>query len=299
MRKLGSILLQRLRGRGGPGGVDIIVPVYGAREETLACLESVLRHARGDWRLLIIDDASPDPELVGALRRRIARQRHVTLHCAPENRGFVASANHGMRRALAAGRDVLLLNSDTIVTTEFVARLRNAAHACPETGIVTPFTNNGTICSIPRFLEDNPLPAGLSVDEFAALVHEVSPCARPELVTAVGFCMYIRHEVLAQVGFFDAETFGTGYGEENDFCERAKAAGWRIRLCDDLFVYHAGAASFGDTRTAQQQRHGELIDKLHPNYHRDVQAFIQTNPLAAWHAEIQSALRTRGIDGEA
>ncbi|MFP6664023.1 MAG: glycosyltransferase [Deltaproteobacteria bacterium] len=301
LRILGNLLpqrLQRLLARGGPGGVDIIVPVYGAREKTLACLESVFQHARGDWRLLIIDDASPDPELVPALRRRIARQRRVTLHCARENRGFVASANHGMRRAAAARRDVLLLNSDTLVTAEFVARLRGAAHTCPETGIVTPFTNNGTICSVPRFVENNPLPTGISLDEFAALVHEVSPCTRPELVTAVGFCMYIRHEVLAQIGFFDAETFGTGYGEENDFCERAKAVGWRIRLCDDLFIYHSGAASFGDSRTAQQQRHAERIDKLHPHYHRDVQAFIQANPLAAWHARIQDALRARGIHGK-
>jgi GT2 family glycosyltransferase len=294
LRRLGS-LLQRLLGGARPGGVDIIVPVYGAREETIACLESVLRHARGDWRLLVIDDASRDPELVPALRRLASRQARVTLHCAPENRGFVASANHGMRRAAEAGRDALLLNSDTIVTADFVARLRDAAHTCPQTGIVTPFTNNGTICSVPRFVEDNPLPAGLSIDAFAALIKEVSPCARPDLVTAVGFCMYIRREVFARIGFFDADTFGTGYGEENDFSERAKAAGWRIRLCDDLFIYHAGAASFGEAGAAQQQRHGDLIDKLHPDYHRDVQAFIQANPLAELHTGIQDGLRARGI----
>ena len=66
-----------------------------------------------------------------------------------------------------------------------------------------------------------------------------------ELPTTVGFCMYIRRAALADVGLFDAETFGRGYGEENDFCLRASARGWRHLLACDTFVYHEGAVSFG------------------------------------------------------
>ena len=290
-------LWQRLRGRTAPGshGVDIVIPIYGAREETCDCIESVLRHARGDWRLLLVDDASPDPELVPRLREFAATDPRITLHCRPSNRGFVVSANHGMQRALAAGRDVLLLNSDTVVTRDFLQRLRAASRHTRTTGIITPLTNNGTICSIPRFMEENRLPAGISIDAFADAVEAADQRERPELVTAVGFCMYIRVEVLREVGLFRAELFGAGYGEENDLCERAKAAGFEIRLCDDLFIYHAGSASFGDEANERREAHNRLIGEIHPDYHADVQRFIRDNPLAEMHAAIRTSLVQRGI----
>ena len=58
--------------------------------------------------------------------------------------------------------------------------------------------------------------------------------------------MYIRRKALDEVGPFDAERFTFGYGEENDFCLRATALGWRHRLACDTFVYHKGSVSFGD-----------------------------------------------------
>ena len=73
----------------------------------MACVESVLRHARGDWRLVIVDDASRDPELVAWLDRVAREQDRVVLLRNSENRGFVGSANRGF--AHAAGRDVVLL----------------------------------------------------------------------------------------------------------------------------------------------------------------------------------------------
>ena len=57
--------------------------------------------------------------------------------------------------------------------------------------------------------------------------------------------MYIRRAALADVGLFDADAFGRGYGEENDFCLRASARGWRHLLACDTFVYHEGTVSFG------------------------------------------------------
>src|SRR5262249_36159481 len=139
------------------------------------------------------------------------------------------------------GRDVLLLNSDTIVTEGFLERLRTCAYQDYTSAIVCPFTNNGTICSIPTWLKDNPVPA--DIDGYGQFIAEVSLRRCPELVTAVGFCMYIRADVLERVGVFDEENFGRGFGEENDYCERAKQAGYVIRLCDDLFVAHTGKAS--------------------------------------------------------
>ena len=61
-----------------------------------------------------------------------------------------------------------------------------------------------------------------------------------ELPTAVGSCMAIRRACLDEVGGFDADRFGRGYGEENDFCRRASAADWRHVAATDLFVWHRG-----------------------------------------------------------
>ena len=56
--------------------------------------------------------------------------------------------------------------------------------------------------------------------------------------------MYIRRDCLNDVSLFDADRFGRGY-EENDFCLRASAQGWRHLLACDTFVFHSGEVSFG------------------------------------------------------
>lgn len=272
-------------------GIDVVVPIYDAREHVVACIESVLRHARGDWRLVLVDDASRDPELIAWLDR-IARRRRVVLLRHSENCGFVASANRGFEHA--RGRDVVLLNSDTVVTAGFLGRLAACAYATPDTGLVSPFTNNGTICSLPRFAVPNPIPPELGADGMAELVRRASRRLRPELVTAVGFCMYVRSEVLERVGGFDEASFGRGYGEENDLSLRARAAGFRIRLCDDLFIAHAGNASFGAESAAGEHRGNATMQRLHPGYHEEVQRFLREDPLAAAREPILRALAALG-----
>jgi GT2 family glycosyltransferase/glycosyltransferase involved in cell wall biosynthesis len=201
-----------------------------------------------------------------------------------KNLGFVATANRGMRNA--AGRDVLLLNSDTEVFAGYLDQLRDAAYVDAETGIVTPFSNNATIFSIPEF-GDNPLPAGHSAESAARVVTNVSRKVRPEMPTAVGFCMYIRAEVLEKVGYFDEETFGRGFGEENDLCQRARKAGIKIRLCDDAFVWHKGKASFGHDGRELERKNELLLQKKHPDYAPTIAHFCRTNPLARLHRELK------------
>lgn len=269
-------------------GVDVVVPVFEARAHVQACLDSVARHARGDVRIVVVDDASRDLELVADLDRRAARSKQLCLLRNERNGGFVVSANRGLRHA--QGRDVVLLNSDTVVTHGFVEKLRACAYADGAIGIVSPLTNNGTVCSVPRFMEENEIPFGLDADQFAVLVERASRRRRPDLVTGVGFCMYVPDAVIAKVGVLDEQNFPRGYGEENDYCERAKAAGFRVRLCDDLFVEHAGRASFGAETDERQEAHNDVMGRLYPRYHRDVQDFIRTNPLAPVHQDLQREL---------
>jgi glycosyltransferase involved in cell wall biosynthesis len=167
------------------------------------------------------------------------------------------------------------------------------AYASPATGIVTALSNNATICSVPKFCEANELPTGLSGDGFAALVSDVSERAYPELPTGVGFCLLIKRAVLDRVGLFRQELFGRGYGEENDLCMRARAAGYRVRLSDDVFVFHAGHASFSDETAALCEAHEKILRREHPSYGYEVTRFIETNPLADVHRRINFALARR------
>jgi GT2 family glycosyltransferase/glycosyltransferase involved in cell wall biosynthesis len=262
--------------------VDVVVPVYNARELTRRCLESVLRHGTGDFRLVVVDDASTEPGLRDDLEALAADSR-VFLLRNEENCGFVKTANRGMR--LAQGRDILVLNSDTEVFAGFLDRLRDAATADDAGGIVTPFSNNATIFSVPSF-GDHPIPEGHTGESMAAMIAAISRRLRPEMPTAVGFCMYLRSDVVSRVGLFDEVSFGRGFGEENDLCERAIAAGFKVRLCDDVFVWHKGKASFGVEGRALEHRNTQVIRQMHPRYEPAVARFCRTNPIAPLHREI-------------
>lgn len=256
--------------------IDLIIPVYNAFEYLKACVESIHRNAGEQaYRLILIDDCSTDERIAPYLDS--LESRDIVVLRNETNRGFVHSANRGMQ---ASENDVVLLNSDTEVTPHWLERLTACACHDPRIATATPFTNAGTICSVPLFCQDNALPEGLTADTYAALIGRVSLRAYPEIPTGVGFCMYIRRAALKQIGLFDEETFGKGYGEENDFCYRALRAGYRHVLCDDVFVYHKGSASFGNAqRQAQVQKNLDVLAKRYPEEKYRTDLFCRMQPL--------------------
>jgi GT2 family glycosyltransferase/glycosyltransferase involved in cell wall biosynthesis len=258
--------------------VDVIVPIYAGRAQTLACLASVFEATnRTCFSLVVVDDRGPDPQLRADLSR-LARQGLFELVVQPENRGFVAAINAGMR--LHGDRDVIWLNADTEVGGDWIDRLRRAAHSAPDIATVTPLTNNGTICSYPRFDTDNcePLELGWAeLDRIAARVNAGRTVVAP---TCVGFATYVRRDALEAVGTLDEAAFGRGYGEENDFSQRAIAAGWRNLIAGDVFVHHLGQTSFGDEKAERVAAAMRMVERRHPGYGRAVGQFIAADPAA-------------------
>lgn len=271
--------------------VEIIVPVYGNLPLVRRCLQSVLASAgAAHWHLTVLDDASPDAETRAWLGEWAQAHPEHTVLLGATNVGFVATVNRGMR--LAGRRDVVLLNSDTEVAGDWLDRLRAAAHGAERVASVTPFSNNATICSLPRFCEDNPLPAGHNTASVHDAVSRLLHGRTVDIPTAVGFCMYIRRDCLDEIGEFDAQHFGLGYGEENDFCMRAGARGWRHLHALDVFVYHQGGASFSERRFALQQNALKALLALHPDYEDRVRAFVAQDP-AKPHRE--AVVQTLGL----
>ncbi len=270
--------------------VDIILPVYNSVDLLKGCLESVAACTDLTFdNLIIVDDGSTDERVKEVLGGLDGNGRNVTVLVNDENIGFVRSVNRGMR--MSESNDVIILNSDTIVTENWVDKLQRAAYSMPDVATVTPFSNNATICSIPRFLENNQIPEGFDIRSFGRFIEDISLRYYPEIPTGIGFCMYIRRSVLQEVGLFDEEVFGRGYGEENDFCMRAMKRGYRNILDDTTFIYHKGGESFSvPEKTRLEQKGVEIVDSIHPEYLPMVYRFINENPLKPIHDYINLRL---------
>lgn len=273
--------------------VDVIVPVYKGYDETLECLHSVIRaQQRGGvpMELVVINDHSPDNALTTELRC-LESKLGFTLLENKKNLGFVATVNRGMR--LHPDRDVVLLNSDTLVPSGWLDGLRRAAYVDHHTGTVTPLSNRATIFSLPRTCEDNDMPLGLSVQELHALCAERNAGVRVDVPTAMGFCMYIRREALEQVGLFDEERWAKGYAEENDFSIRAAGLGWRHVAACDVFVQHHGSVSFEGDKAPRVAENLAKLNGLYPDYPVRVQRFIEQDPIAIARGRIHMPLLAR------
>lgn len=256
--------------------IDIVVPVYNAPGDVRVCVASVLAHLRSDVRLVLIDDASPDPRIAECFAE-FEREAHaqIVLLRNDVNLGFTGTANRGMQLSRA---DVVLLNSDTIVSAGWLDAIMHCAATDPRIGTITPFSNNAEICSFPDFCNDNPWPAGADPEPVRAAVSAAAVPTYPDLPTGVGFCMYVRRALLDQVGVFDM-AFGLGYGEENDLCLRAAKAGWRNVLADNAFVVHTGGRSFAGQKSELGVRNMALLLDRHPHYLDMVRDYIAADPL--------------------
>lgn len=267
--------------------IDVIIPVYKGRVETLRCLYSVLTATtQVTFELIVINDASPDDVLTADLQR-LAAKGLFTLLSNESNKGFVYTVNRGM--AVHLTRDVVLLNADTEVYDGWLDRLAQAAARNPRTGSITPLSNNATICSYPEFLHDNPYPLEISYAELAALTATVNAGIEVETPTGVGFCLYIKRACLEAVGMFDEKTFGKGYGEENDFCQQAIKKGWRNIIIADVFVRHLGAASFQGEKAKRVQAALKILIKRYPFYQKEINAFIDADPLKTARCQLDAA----------
>ncbi len=291
--------------------VVVIVPVYKGRGETLRALHACLSQPQATpFTLLAVNDRSPDPELTADLARLAGRGLfHLVEN--ERNLGFVRSVNRAL--GLRQGRAVVLLNSDAQVFGDWLDRL--VAHAEPEAepgaapraepgaglrvGSVTPLSNNATICSYPRFNANNTMPLEIDRADLDRMAAQVNRGHAVPVPTGVGFCMYMTAAALDAVGTLDAEAFGKGYGEENDWCLRAIKAGFVNLLAEDVFVYHAGQISFGlDEGGEYVQGQAALLAK-HPDYPARVGQFVQADPGRRGRARLDRARLARHFAGRA
>lgn len=262
--------------RGGIRPVDIVVPVYNGYEDLRACLESLRKYTDLSLhRLILIDDRSPDERIRPWLESQ-GKVPGIKVIFNEKNKGFSANVNTGLA---CSDRDTILLNSDTRVTEGWVEKLQRCAYSSVRIATVTPLSNAATLASVPEFLRDNTLPEGFTVEEYGELVGRVSLRTYPRITVGVGFCLYVKDEAYRAAGKFDEATFGRGYGEENDFCNRLGMLGYIHVLCDDTFIYHRGTASF-DTEEKRKlcEEHDRILRSRYPAQMEENDAYCRENP---------------------
>lgn len=252
----------------GTRKVVVVVPVYNAATLVERCLDALLAHNVGDTRIVAIDDASTDP-LIAPLLARFTAHAGTTVLRNECNRGFTATANRGIAEAGRA--DVVLLNADTEVGPNWLTGLRRAAYAGDDIASATAVSDNAGAFSVPELERENPPPPCWSTEQAARSLWQQAGLAYPQLPTGNGFCMYLRRDALDAVGVLDEAAFPQGYGEENDWCQRAAQRGLRHLIAGNVFVRHARSASFGDERRVTLGRAGmAVLRERWPRYEADV-----------------------------
>jgi GT2 family glycosyltransferase len=238
--KNNRITLQRDR------AVDVIICVHNAFEHVRPCLDSVLKTLGNRHRLIVIDDASD--EITGNYLSNL-RSPQLCVHRNAKRQGYTKSANIGLR--LSRADFVILLNSDCLVTQNWIEKLCDAVYSRDGAGIVGPMSSAASYQSIPNIRSTvmqtatNDLPPNMSVQELDLWCETwTKGWVMPQVPLVHGFCFGIRRMVMDRIGLFDERLFGDGFGEEDDYCLRASDAGFGLLVATHTYIFHAKTKSY-------------------------------------------------------
>jgi len=252
---------------------DLVQSVY---ESLLDCSEELNALA---VCVIAINDSPEDLRLTSELEKYSARLRAscpVEILTPDTNLGFIGATNLGLAHALETGADAILLNSDTKVFPGSLSELCRVAEIDPMIGFVSPRSNNATICSLPQGEEFRHRDPAQSYRAFRSISWRLPRFQYAP--TAVGFCLLIKHVILAELGLLDP-VYGLGYNEENDLIMRANRVGFRAVIANHSFVYHQGEASFSATSVSKKIVEDENALKLterYPEYAPNVGRYAQS-----------------------
>jgi len=259
--------------------IDIIIPVYNGREFLKPLFKSLIKNTTLPYRLLVCDDKSSDEKVLPLLYAMRDKNKNIDITVLEneENLGFIKTVN---RLASLTHNHFVLLNTDTELPPNWIERLMYPIFEMDNIASTTPFTNAGTICSFPNYLEDNEIHDNMSVKTLDSYFQYVNfENNYIEIPTGVGFCMGVNKDLVDEIGMFD-EIFGKGYAEENDWCQRAIVKGYKNIHVPNLFVYHKHGGSFtSEEKQNLIAKNSVILNKRYPSYNRQVQVTIEKNEL--------------------
>ncbi len=228
---------QRLARRLKParGLVSIVTLSWNALEFTKLALDSIGKYTSEPYEVVVVDNGSR-PDAVGYLHS--IEDPHVRVVYNDSNLGYGRGNNVGM--AHARGDYVVLLNNDVIVTEGWLDGLLDPFARIPGLGVSAPRSNRVAGSQV---VDDASYADADGIQRYARERHKRWHRSGYITERAIGLCLCIDRRVIDEVGGFD-DRFGMGNFEDDDLCIRIRAAGYRIYVCDDVFIHHFGSRSF-------------------------------------------------------
>ncbi|HJW89050.1 MAG TPA: glycosyltransferase family 2 protein [Anaerolineales bacterium] len=230
--------------------LSIIVVSWNTRELLEECLSSISNHLRSaEYEVIVVDNASTD----GSVQMVKKLFPQVGLIENPVNLGFAVANNQALK--IAAGRFLLLLNSDAMLISDSVSEALDfmnrhpAAGACGVRLINPDGTYQGSHADFPTLRSEFLNATSLGTRFVRPYYPSHPPGCEAELCEAdwvTGAFILLRREVYEQVGGMD-ESFWM-YSEETDWCYRVKQAGWKIYYLPRIEVLHIGGGSSANRR---------------------------------------------------
>jgi GT2 family glycosyltransferase len=228
---------------------------------TRACLESLVPWLDDlEIEVLVIDNGSPD-DSAQKTAQWCAEHPQVKCLLSQSNRGFAGGMNWGAEQA--RGQWLLLVNNDTVFPQKTLDALKRVIGEAPsDVAMLGPVTNaagNGQRLWKPGATHEEWLQIGRRLNEHPT--HQLMPAYRCDF-----FCIAIRRDVWNELGGLDLD-FGLGYYEDFDFSLRLARAGYQQRITEDVFILHAGSATFKATPAARAliKRNKKLLQGKHPD----------------------------------
>lgn len=206
--------------------VSIIIPVYNALEFARKCLDSVFRAAtRVPFEVIVVDNGSSAPVVAWLHGQRRRHTELITLRF-DQPLGFARAVNEGARHARHPY--LVVLNSDCMVGDGWLDGLVSAMEADPRIGVASPVTNH---CGPGSQVVAQPPDGGIP----HATIYE------PHRLFF--FCVMIRRRVWEALGGLD-EVYQAGTYEDDDFCLRARLAGWSMAVVPEVYVWNERSRTF-------------------------------------------------------
>lgn len=256
--------------------VTIIIPVYADWPSLGKCIASLQKYIDlGLHKIILVNDCGPEADEIEAkIKKAIRGYKSMSYFRNPRNLGFVKTCNKAVYELDESDNDVLLLNSDTEVTPDFLEELTKSLYSHPKIVATSPRSNNASLATIPIC---RAIKKGIAPKKAYKIFNKIkSKLPETQEVPVVhGFCMLIRRSLIKKYGLFD-EVFGKGYGEEVDFCMRLRKKGYKCVLSNKAFVFHLEARSFSlEEKNRILKKSEKFIDERYPEYRGLVRSYMK------------------------
>ena len=213
---------------------SIIIVTYNNLEYTKNCLDNIKKYTDpSSYEIIVIDNNSTDET-----RKYLKKRKDIKVIFNDSNLGFPKACNQGIKQK-EKDNDVLLLNNDTIVTTNWLNNLKTCLYSKDDIGAA------GAVCN----QNENRQGVDFSYDDLEkmqqfALENNISNPARwEEKIFLIGFCLLIKKEVIDNLKTLD-EAYSPGYIEDNDLSLRIVKLDYKLMLCHDCFIHHFLGTAF-------------------------------------------------------